>query len=181
MDGAVVKLDDDGTWECRHVVHSSEPARSTRLRLDQTLEFNPGHPTSAPRRWTNCPDCGTYWRVWVNLRVAKPAIEWSASDAASMPRRFRRAPILDIDRVIDLVKADLREVSVVQHHDVWPADDEGVWFFRLPNVEHNIQLESSAGMCPFFVEHDGMPSPADRGGWNAVSVEEAAKMVVDYR
>jgi hypothetical protein len=180
MDGAVVKLDDDGTWECRHVGLPGEPHSSTRLRLDQTLELNPGHPTSAPRRWTNCPDCGTYWRVWVDLRVAKPSIEWSASDAASKHRRYRRAPVLDVDRVIDLVKANLAEVSVVQHHDVWPADDEGVWFFRLPKVQNNIQIESSTGMCPFFVEHDGMPSPADGGGWNAASVHQAAKLIVGY-
>lgn len=178
MDLAVLKLDDDGTWECQHVARSGLPAPPTRLRLDRTLEVNPGFPTLARQRWIICPDCGTYWRVWVDLRVAKPSMERIATDAASSPCSYRRAPVRDIDRVIDLVKMDLHEISVVQHQDVWPGDDEGLWFFRLPNVDHDIQLESSTGMCPFFVEHDGMPSPAD--GWTATSVEEAAGMVVAY-
>lgn len=95
-------------------------------------------------------------------------------------RRLNSMPIFDIDRIIDLVMAELPEVSFVQHEDVWPADDEGVWIFRLLDTEHTIQLESSAGMCPFLVEHDGMPSPVEGGGWTASSVEDAARMVVDY-
>jgi len=151
MNGTVVKLDDDGTWECGHVGHAGEPVPPTRLRLDRTIELNPGRPTSAPCRWTNCPDCGTYWRVWVHLKVAKPSVGWKASDDGSKPRRCRRAPVLDIDRVIDRVKAESGRVSVVQHQNVWPADDEGVWVFRLPEVGRDIQLESSTGMCPFLV------------------------------
>jgi hypothetical protein len=122
-----------------------------------------------------CRDCGTVWRVWTDLRVAKPAVEWSAAGAA---RPVRRAPVLDIDRVIDLVAADLPDLTVVQHHDAWPADDEGVWFFRLPDLMTDIQLESSTGMCPFIVEHSGMPSAVD--AWTAASVNEAARMVVGY-
>src|SRR5688572_4085304 len=150
--GDGVKLSLDGSWECRHARRSGEPAPATRLRIDGVPQPNPGRPTSARRRIT-CPDCGTLWRVWADLGVAKPAVEWSAADAL---RRIRRAPVLDIDRVIDLVAADLPDVTVVQHQDAWPGDDEGVWFFRLPHVTADIQLESSAGMCPFTVEHGGM-------------------------
>ena len=169
-----VKLDHDGCWECQHVGGSGEPAPATRLRIDGLSHPTPGRPTSARRR-INCPDCGTLWRVWTDLRVAKPAVEWNAANSVG---KLCRAPILDIDRVVDLVAAALPNLSVVQHHDAWPADDEGVWFFRLPNVGSEIQLESPGGMCPFIVEHTGMPSAAN--AWNATSIEEAARMVVDY-
>ena len=174
MIGYGVKLDTDDSWECRHVGRSGEVAPATRIRIDRMPQPNPGRPTSARRRVT-CPDCGTLWRAWTDLRVAKPAIEWSEAIAA---RLFRRAPVLDIDHVMDLVAADLPDLTIVQHHDAWPADDEGLWVFCLPNVTASIQLESPTGMCPFTLEHSGMPSAAD--AWNAASVEEAARMVVDY-
>jgi hypothetical protein len=175
-----VKLDDGDAWPCRHVGLCGEPAPAATLRLNDTVELNPGFPTSAPRRWTECPDCGTYWRVWPRLGIAKLSAEWDVSRRAPTARRYRRAPVLDIDWVMDLVKSHLPQVRVVQYQNVWPADDEGVWFFRLPDIKNDIQLESSTGMCPFFVEHDGMKSPADGGGWNAMTVDEAARMVVDY-
>jgi hypothetical protein len=167
-------LDRDDSWECQHLYRSGEPAPSTRLRIDGIAQPNPDSPRSA-RREITCPDCGTVWRVWTALRTAKQIVEQSSSTAM-----FRRAPMLDIDRVMDLVATAFSDISVVQHQSTWPVDDEGVWFFQLPNFEHHIQLESSTGMCPFFVEHNGMPSPADGGGWNAASIEEAARMVVDY-
>ena len=178
MYGSEVKLDGDSTWLCNHATSSGTPAPSTRLSLDQTVELVPGHRTG--RRWINCPDCGTFWRVWPDQGVAKPAAEWNPTNATFFVGRYRRAPVLDIDRIIDRVKLALPEIAVMQHHNIWPADDEGVWWFQLPNVEKNIQIESSTGTCPFFVEHDGMPSPADGGGWNAASVEEAGQMIVDY-
>jgi hypothetical protein len=32
------------------------------------------------------------------------------------------------------------------------ADDDGVWFVRLPENPVEVQLESSTGTCPFLVE-----------------------------
>lgn len=127
-----------------------------------------------------CMACGTLWRIWTDLRVAKPLVEWHPQDAVLIARQVRRAPVLDIDRVIDLVAAELADANVVQHQDAWPLDDDGVWFFSLPKVVNNIQIESSTGMCPFVVEHSGMPSPAQGGGWIAKYVEEAARTVIDY-
>ena len=178
MNGLDVNLDGDGTWLCRHVAHSGESAPPTRLRLDQTRECNPGSPTSAPRRWIDCPDCGSYWRVWTRLGIAKPSAECYPAENPSSTPRYRRAPVLDIDRVIDVVKSHLPVIRVTQHHDVWPADDEGVWSFRLEDTETDIQLESSTGMCPFCVEHSGMNASAE--AWNAPTVKEAARMVVRY-
>jgi hypothetical protein len=34
------------------------------------------------------------------------------------------------------------------------ADDDGLWFFRADGRQHEVQLESSSGMCPFIVETD---------------------------
>jgi hypothetical protein len=84
----------------------------------------------------------------------------------------------DIDRIIVAVRSRLPSVSVAQWHKKHPGDDDGIWWFRLPGVERNIQLESSLGCCPFLVEHDGMKSTAEQ--WRAESVEEAAEAVVEY-
>jgi len=84
----------------------------------------------------------------------------------------------DIDRVIELVRNRLPAVSVVQWHKVHPADDDGIWWFRLPGVEKDIQLESSYGTCPFMVEHDDTPSAAE-AEW-AGSIDRAADAVVKY-
>lgn len=88
--------------------------------------------------------------------------------------------MFDIDRVFDVVRSRVPLIRIGQHWGTWPADDEGLWFFDLPTAAGNIQLESGTGMCPFFVEHDGMKSPAEGGGWHAATVAEAARMVVDY-
>jgi len=175
--GWQVPLEADDTWLCRHVDAQERPAAATRLRLDQTRELNPGVATSAPRRWVECPDCGTHWRVWVGLRVAKPAVERVVTRDGDPPRRYRRAPVRDVDRIIDAVARELPDVGVVQWWGVWPADDEGLWYFDLPGVRERIQIESSEGACPFLVEHDGMRAG---GGWTARTVGEAVRMVVDY-
>lgn len=84
----------------------------------------------------------------------------------------------DIDRVMALVRARLPSVSVTQWHKKHPGDDDGIWWFRLPGVEQDIQLESSFGTCPFLVEHSDMRTTTD--AWRAVSVEQAAAAVVGY-
>ncbi len=84
----------------------------------------------------------------------------------------------DIDQIITLVHDRLPSVDVVQIHKTHPADDDGLWWFRLPGVSKDIHLESSNGMCPFIVEHDDMRSSTD--AWRATSVEEAAEAVVEY-
>ena len=72
MMGGCVKLDRDGSWECQHARRSGEPAPARRLQIDGMPQPNPGRPTSARQRLT-CPVCGTLWRVWTDLSVAKPA------------------------------------------------------------------------------------------------------------
>jgi hypothetical protein len=50
----------------------------------------------------------------------------------------------------------LPEVIVVQMHKVHNADDDGLWWFRLPSVTEDIQIESPTGNCPFVAEHTSM-------------------------
>jgi hypothetical protein len=123
----------------------------------------------------HCPDCGTYWRVWVKSRIAKPSAEWNASDHLSSNFRYRRAPLRDIDHIIEGVRLKLPEIIVRQHEGTWPTDDDGIWGFYLSHVRHNIQLESSPGMCPFLVENDSTPVRRD-----ASTIEEGIQMVVEY-
>jgi len=84
----------------------------------------------------------------------------------------------DIEAVITEVRSEVPSVLVVQMHQTHPADDDGLWWFRLPGVSRDIQLESSTYDCPFLVEHDDMRSSAE--AFRAHSVSEAVSSVVSY-
>lgn len=178
MQGQELNLEDNNSWLCRHARSTGEPAPPTRLRLDQTQAWPQLSLKSSPRRWLKCPDCGTTWRVWPASRIAKPSVEWNATDQPPNTYPYRRAPILDIDKFIDIVKSHLPTIRVLQHLNAHPSDDEGLWWFQLPDVKNDIQFESPTGMCPFLVEHSGMKSSVEAR--NATSVEEAAHMAIDY-
>jgi len=81
--------------------------------------------------------------------------------------------VRDIDLVIDHVHRDLPDIVVDQEQGTWPGDDDGLWFFRLPGVRNEMQMEhtelDTTDMCPFFIEHSGMASGAD--AWVARTVE----------
>jgi hypothetical protein len=85
----------------------------------------------------------------------------------------------DIDLIIERTKARLPDVKVQQH---WVRDprkeDDGVWWFSLPGVKKDIQIESSYGACPFLVEHDDMKSSSEAE--TARTVEEAVEKTVSY-
>ena len=85
----------------------------------------------------------------------------------------------DIDTIIELVKEKLPRVDVWQRSVMNPsANNDGVWFFSLPGVEKNIQIESSFGTCPFTVEHDHMTST--RESQTAETVDVAVGMIVSF-
>ncbi len=85
----------------------------------------------------------------------------------------------DIDQIIQRVKERLPSVTVRQHWVRNPSvDDDGVWWFSLPNAKKDIQIESSFGMCPFMVEHDDMAQTSE--AQSARSIEEAVDLVVSY-
>jgi hypothetical protein len=85
----------------------------------------------------------------------------------------------DIDWIIEKVQQRLPGVLVQQHWVPNPAvDDDGVWFFRFWDVEKDIQIESSFGMCPFMVEHSEMRSASEAEF--AHTVEEAVEKIILY-
>ena len=62
------------------------------------------------------------------------------------------------------------DVEVVQMHKTHPADDDGLWWFRLPNISKNIRLNPTFGICPFMVENDDMKSSTE--AWFAITASK---------
>ncbi len=61
----------------------------------------------------------------------------------------------DIDHIIERLTAELPGVQVAQLQVTHPgADDEGLWFIRIPGIDEEVQIESSHGSCPFLIESD---------------------------
>lgn len=80
----------------------------------------------------------------------------------------------DIDAIIARLKLLHPDISVEQLSVLHPgADDDGLWFFRHPATVIEVQLESSAGVCPFLFESSGSP---DR--LNAGNIDHAIALVV---
>jgi|tagenome__1003787_1003787.scaffolds.fasta_scaffold12761306_1 hypothetical protein len=86
----------------------------------------------------------------------------------------------EIDEIIKRVEIRVPNVEVHQLHVSHPgADDDGLWFFNLlGDRQHDIQIESSSGQCPFIVEHSGMRSTSD--ALTMGSVEEVVDAIVSY-
>ena len=84
----------------------------------------------------------------------------------------------DIDTIIASVKQQMPDVEVVQMHKFLPNDDDGLWWFRLPGIKKNIQIESSTWDCPFIVEHSDMKSSSEAEA--ARTPEEAVAKIVGY-
>jgi hypothetical protein len=61
----------------------------------------------------------------------------------------------DIDQIIERLKAELPGVQVTQLQVSHPgADDDGLWFIKIPGRDGDVQIESSHGTCPFIIESD---------------------------
>jgi hypothetical protein len=84
----------------------------------------------------------------------------------------------DVDRIIALVKKRCPGVKVEQLRVSHPADDDGIWFFSLLPTRKEIQIESSDGMCPFVVEHDGLLTTATEA--LGISVDRTVELISDY-
>src|SRR5258706_9294182 len=83
----------------------------------------------------------------------------------------------DIQEVTKQIKLLLPHVVVKQLTVTHDTDDDGIWWFSLPGVDHDIQIESSSGACPFLIETDEQSSgDALRGS----TVDETSKLVVEY-
>ena len=80
----------------------------------------------------------------------------------------------DIDSIISRLRAAHPDISSEQLTVVHPGvDDDGLWFFRHPATDVEVQLESSTGKCPFLFESSGT---VDR--LTASTVEQAVALVV---
>ncbi len=61
----------------------------------------------------------------------------------------------DIDQIIERLKAELPGVQATQLQISHPgADDDGLWFIKIPGRDGDVQIESSHGACPFLIESD---------------------------
>ncbi len=81
----------------------------------------------------------------------------------------------DIDVVIRQVIQKMPEVEVEQLKVKWPADDDNLWWFSLPAVKMNIQIERA--WCPFLIETDEQSS---KQALKATTVDEAVGMILTY-
>ena len=80
----------------------------------------------------------------------------------------------DIDAVIRQLQLAHPDVSAKQLAVSHPgADDDGLWFFRHPASDTEIQLESPTGNAPFLVE-----SSESRDRQLADTVQQAVALVV---
>jgi hypothetical protein len=61
----------------------------------------------------------------------------------------------ELEQIIRGVTARLPKVQCEQLPVTHASDDDGLWFFRLPGREGEVQIESSTGTCPFLIESDG--------------------------
>ena len=83
----------------------------------------------------------------------------------------------DIDLIIDGVAQKLPSAIVTQIKPNHPVDDDGLWWFSLPGVASEIQIESFDGTCPFLVETD---EQCCRTALRASTVEQAVRFISDY-
>jgi hypothetical protein len=82
----------------------------------------------------------------------------------------------DVDGIIEGVRQVFPEIIVEQLKVTHPADDDGLWFFHLPeNPKDEIQIESPYGKCPFLIEN---MRNDDRK--NGETVEQVVGIICEY-
>jgi hypothetical protein len=67
----------------------------------------------------------------------------------------------DIEKVIEEVRRRVPGVRCDQLQVTQAADDDGIWFFDLPETGREVQVESWNGMCPFLVEGNATQDKVD--------------------
>ena len=83
----------------------------------------------------------------------------------------------DIDIIIEKVREQLPAVVVNQLNVVHPTDDDGIWWFSLPDETRDVHVESSSGNCPFLIETREQSSEE---ALRASSVDQAVQLIVEY-
>lgn len=115
----------------------------------------------------------SYFGFDANGKVTSLVTDFSVIEDTEVYSKEQR----DIDLIIEKVRQQLPEISVHQYHKTHPSDDDGIWWFSLPNMEPDIKLDSSYGSCPFMVETNEHWGENTR---TANSVDEAVSMIVNY-
>ena len=61
----------------------------------------------------------------------------------------------DIDQITQLLRREIPGVEIEQLQVSHPgADDDGLWFIKVPRQTGEVQIESSDGSCPFIIQSD---------------------------
>jgi hypothetical protein len=82
----------------------------------------------------------------------------------------------DVDRIIEGVRQIFPEMNIEQLKVTHHGDDDGLWFFNLPdNPKDEIQIESSYGNCPFLIENIRND---DRK--NGETIEQVVAIICEY-
>ena len=69
----------------------------------------------------------------------------------------------DSDVILERVRAAYPGVMICQLKVAHPGiDDDGLWFFTIPEAVGEIQMESSTYNLPFLIEHDEMRATDER-------------------
>jgi len=79
----------------------------------------------------------------------------------------------DIDQIIELLVGRIPDIQISQLKVTHPADDDGLWFIKVPERTEEVQIESSSGNCPFVIE-----SNFDNESYEGASVHEVAENVL---
>ncbi len=81
----------------------------------------------------------------------------------------------DIDAVIRAVRQQMPSVKVAQWQKVRANDDDNLWWFALPGVKRDVQVENAS--CPILIETD---EQCCKQALKATTVQEAVTMIVTY-
>jgi hypothetical protein len=82
----------------------------------------------------------------------------------------------DVRQVIALVRQAYSNMKWTRLSVTHPgADDDGIWFFWMPDRLGEVQIESSFGVSPFIVETD-----KHNECFTGASVQEVAEKVVEW-
>lgn len=67
----------------------------------------------------------------------------------------------DIDQIIAAVHRRMPDVHVTQLAAMTTGDESQVWWFSLPGVEKNVQIECAGGSIPCFLETGSLHTDLD--------------------
>ena len=101
------------------------------------------------------------------LPMQTQAYDWPPTEELQPP---------DIKLIISAVRQSLPQVRWTRLWVSHPgADDDGIWWFWLPDQAGEVQVESSSGTCPFDLSTD-----KDDRQTTAGTLESAAKTIVEW-